>query len=402
MFSVSNLKIAWCAVGMIAAVISLPGTIELLCLTIAGMLPKRRNRAVDSRLELRNIAIVVPAHDEEQNIASCVEGLRNAESGKTRFQVVVIADNCSDRTAEVATRTGARVLVREDALLRGKGYALDFAFRRLIAEGIEGVLVVDADTEVDRNFVQQAAAILGAGADAVQARYLVRNAGDSIRTRLMNVAFLAFNVLRPRGRDRLGLSCGIYGNGFGLRASTLRDVPYLAGSVVEDLEYHLSLVRAGKRVQFADGTKVSGSMPPKGKGVNTQRSRWEGGRFRIMRDQIPALLAEVLHGKMASLEPLGDLLLLPLAFHVTLLAIAVSSPYGVARSLGLLGFVAVALHLFAAITVGGGDWRDVASLLAAPFYILWKLLLLPNLIRNSRSSSTWIRTERSPLEKPLK
>ena len=59
--------------------------------------------------------------------------------------------------------------------------------------------------------------LLRSGADAVQCRYLVRNAGASVRTRLMSIALRAFNVLRARGRDGLGLSCGIYGNGFGLR-----------------------------------------------------------------------------------------------------------------------------------------------------------------------------------------
>ena len=68
----------------------------------------------------------------------------------------------------------------------------------------------------------------------------------------MNIALLAFNVMRPRGRDRLALSCGILGNGFALRRETIEAVPYEAGSVVEDLEYHLRLVRAGKKVQFAD------------------------------------------------------------------------------------------------------------------------------------------------------
>ena len=72
---------------------------------------------------------------------------------------------------------------------------------------------------------------LGSGADAVQCRYGVLNAGDSLRTRLMNVALLAFNVLRPRGRDRLGFSAGILGNGFALRAETLATVPYVARSV---------------------------------------------------------------------------------------------------------------------------------------------------------------------------
>jgi hypothetical protein len=77
----------------------------------------------------------------------------------------------------------------------------------------------------------------------VQVRYTTLNADASLRTRLMNVALMAFNALRPRGRERIGLSAGILGNGFALAAETLRPGPYTADSVVEDLEYHLLLVR---------------------------------------------------------------------------------------------------------------------------------------------------------------
>ena len=401
MFPSSNpLILLWCAIALAAALISFPGTIELLCLTIAGMLPVRKRKAVVPSSGSWRLAAVVPAHDEEANIAACVASLKRAGTSSLPLEVVVVADNCSDRTAAIAAQSGARVLVRNDVSRRGKGYALDFAFRQLSAEGFDAFLVVDADTEVAGNFAEQTGSILFSGADAVQCRYLVRNAGESIRTRLMNVAFLAFNVLRPRGRDRLRLSAGIYGNGFGLTRTTLQSVPYLADSVVEDLEYHVSLVRAGKRVEFADGTWVKGSMPSKGKGVQTQRSRWEGGRFRIMRDRIPGLFADVVGGKLGSLEPLGDLLLLPLAFHVTLLLVAVSAPFWPARVLALIGFGAVALHLIAAIVVGGGGWRDALALVAAPFYIVWKLFLIPTLIRSSRSDSSWVRTERKALEKP--
>jgi cellulose synthase/poly-beta-1,6-N-acetylglucosamine synthase-like glycosyltransferase len=344
------------------------------------------------------VAVVVPAHNESANIGACVASLRAADARDFHVEIVVVADNCSDRTAEAAAEGGARVLVRNEEKLRGKGYALDFAFRKLLAEGCEAFLVVDADTQVAPNFIEETAGLLRAGADAVQCRYVVKNAGESIRTRLMNVAFLAFNVLRPRGRDRLGLSCGIYGNGFGMRSETLREVPYLAAGLVEDLEYHLALVNAGKRVRFADRTSVSSDMPSSGRGVETQRARWEGGRFGVMRQEVPRLLRGVLRGKFRLAEPLMDLLLLPLAFHVTLLLIAATAPWEPVRITGIVGLAAVAVHLLAALAIGGGGWRDLASLLAAPFYVLWKLIMLPAVMRSSRGG-TWVRTERAGQEK---
>ncbi|MEO6802481.1 MAG: glycosyltransferase family 2 protein, partial [Granulicella sp.] len=257
------------------------------------------------------------------------------------------------------------------------------------------VLVVDADTRVAENFIVVAGSVLRGGAAAVQSRYLVDNPGETLRTRLMGLALRAFNVVRPLGRERLGLSAGIFGNGFGLRRETIEAVPYTASSVVEDLEYHLALVRAGRRVEFLNQTTVFGEMPVQSKAVKTQRSRWEGGRLRMLIAKSPGLMADVLRGRLRCVEPLLELLLLPLAFHVVLLVVCVATPVPVVRGLGEAGIAIVLLHLIAAIIAGGGDWHDVAALGAAPFYVLWKVLLIPSLLRSARSEQEWVRTKRN-------
>ncbi len=381
--------------GGLLALITLPGTVELLLLTVAGLLPRNRARIFQGGARYR-LAVVVPAHNEELHIARCVMSLLAAGHSGMDRSIVVVADNCDDRTETAALRAGARVLVRTDDRNRGKGFALDFAFRKLDEESWDGFAVVDADSEVSSNFLTEIVAMLQVGADAVQCRYLVRNAGDSARTRLMSVALAAFNVLRPRGRDRCGLSAGIYGNGFALSTATLLAVPYTAASVVEDLEYHLKLLRAGKRVRFANAAVVWGDMPTSGAGVTTQRTRWEGGRLRMIVEKLPGLAAEVFLGKLLFLEPCLDLLLLPLAFHVTLLLLAALTPFWPVRGVALFGMGVVMIHLLAAIHVTGGGSKAFAALLGAPFYMAWKLLLIPQLLRNSKSGTTWVRTERTP------
>jgi cellulose synthase/poly-beta-1,6-N-acetylglucosamine synthase-like glycosyltransferase len=342
---------------------------------------------------------VVPAHNEEHQIAHCVESILAADRTGVELTIAVIADNCTDHTAAVARQAGVRVLERANADLRGKGYALDHAFKLLLPEGYQAFMVVDADSVIAGNALVETVGMIRAGADAVQCRYLVRNPGESARTKLMNVALMAFNVLRPRGRDRLGLSVGIYGNGFTLSSETLTRVPYEASSVVEDLEYHLNLVRAGRKVRFADRAAVYGDMPVSGKGVSTQRTRWEGGRFRMLAERAPGLIKELLRGRVRLLEPLLDLLLLPLAFHVSLLTVAAVTPFWLARDLGLAGLLVVAMHLLVTVSVCGNGWRDVAVLATAPFYIVWKLLMLPSVLRSAKANTTWVRTERTSEER---
>jgi len=386
------------ALGLLVAVATIPGTLELALLTFGGALRARSSRKRSGSTTLR-LAVVIPAHNEEKQIARCVKSVLAAETNNIHLTVAVVADNCTDGTAQIARESGAEVLERTNHQERGKGYALHHAFSLLQPRGFDVFMVVDADSVISANALGEICNVIADGADAAQCRYLVRNPGDSARTRLMNTALLAFNVLRPRGRDRFGMSVGIFGNGFALTNETLTKVPYEASSVVEDLEYHLALIRAGRRVRFVDGTTVFGDMPAAGQGVSSQRQRWEGGRFRMLAERGPGLLGSILHGKFRFVEPLLDLLLLPLAFHVVLLAMAAMTPSIVAREIAWSGIAVVSIHLIVTATVCGNGWRDLAALAAAPFYIVWKLLMLPSILRSSRTDTAWVRTERVPEER---
>jgi cellulose synthase/poly-beta-1,6-N-acetylglucosamine synthase-like glycosyltransferase len=210
----------------------------------------------------------------------------------------------------------------------------------------------------------------------------------------MTLAFQAFNVVRPRGRDRLGLSAGIVGNGFALRREVLARIPYGAYSVVEDLEYHLTLVRAGIHVVFVETATVRGEMPVSDRGARTQRARWEGGRLRMVRRWAPTLAADILHGRVQLIEPLLDLLAAPIATEVFLLLIAACVPVVWLRLYALGGFLVVAVHVAVAAACGSGFWAMMRVLATAPAYVFWKLWILPETWRSARANSAWVRTER--------
>ena len=268
-------------------------------ITIAGILPSRNRLREGSAAKIAKLAVVIPSHNEAGGIVRCVRSVAACTPPDSLdVETVVVADNCTDATANLARGANARVLERSDSEQRGKGFALRFAFRILLGEGFDAVLVIDADSVVDSNFLLETVRLFRAGADGVQARYLVLNSEASMRTRLMNVAFMAFNVLRARGRERLGLSVGIFGNGFGLTGATLEEVPYDSHSLVEDLDYHLQLVQAGRKIVLVESTHVRGEMPAGGRGASTQRARWEGGRLRTAIQNLPRLLGRTCCGKV--------------------------------------------------------------------------------------------------------
>src|SRR5712692_8125342 len=80
----------------------------------------------------RRFAVVVPAHNEEQTIGPTLRSLLAIDYPRDRFEVVLVADNCTDRTARAGRRSGVRVLERHDSSSRGKGYALRWCFDALL------------------------------------------------------------------------------------------------------------------------------------------------------------------------------------------------------------------------------------------------------------------------------
>lgn len=382
------------ASGALAAAISLPGTLELALLTAGAMLPRRNRKGTFGPLP--RIAILVPAHNEELSLGKTIESLAACERYAELATLFVVADNCTDRTAEAAAALGAQVIVRQDEAKRGKGHALEFALSRLLREEFAGFLIVDADTVVEPNLLVAVCSAFAAGVPALQCPYLAANPGANASTRILGLALRGFNLIRPRGRSRIGLSSGILGNGFALSREVARLVPYTAHSVVEDVEYHIELQHAGVKVHFLETTCVYGIMPSGGQGRSTQRARWEGGRLRVLGDRGRWLCSRILRGQWRLAEILADLLLLPLGFHILLVLTAVAVP--ISRTVGIAGLFTLAVHLAVIIGSGQTPARDLRTLFEAPTYIVWKLIHLPRIIAASAKTAVWVRTARSQEE----
>jgi len=380
--------------GFVLVAVTLPLVLELALVTAASLLPARKPRAAVQPATEYPLAVIIPAHNEELLVARCVRSVLESAAPGGNTRVFVVAHNCSDSTAAEARKAGAEVLVYDDPAARGKGFALSHGFDHALAVGSQAVMVIDADSVVSKNLVPAVKCLLAGGADAVQCRYEMESSTEKTSGRLAAVALRAFNVIRPRGRDRLGLSAGIFGNGFALTRSLLNEVPYGAFSVVEDLEYHIHLVLARKRVHFLEGVLVSASLPASKQGENVQRSRWEGGRFRAARTWTWPLLRQVLAGRFRMAEPLFDVAGLPMAYGVFALLLTLLIPVPGIRIYALISLLIAASHVLAAAFAGPDVLKTLGYLAMAPVYIAWKLRLLPAVLRGSRGQAAWVRTNR--------
>lgn len=389
---VSEVALSLAAVPALAA----SGYLGLLTL-----LSKRKQPPHSTPPHLR-FDIVVPAHDEAADIGATVASLLAVDYPRSLFRVFVVADNCTDDTAEKAKEAGAEVLVRNDRSRIGKGHALALAFDKLTAEGKSGaIVVVDADTVVSPNLLRAFARRIDTGASAVQATYAVRNAMTTWRTRAVAIAFAMFHELRSMGRERLGVSCGLRGNGMCFVTSLLRAVPYDAFSVVEDVEYGIKLGEAGHRVRFAREACVYGQVASTEQNARTQRARWEGGRSRLARMFVPRLLARAIRTRdPVCLDLALDLLVPPVAilFAAVALGLALSIALSLAAGSPLLPLWLWTACAAALVAHGVRGWqlsdtgmRGLLDVVHIPGFVVWKLALR---LRRSWGTEEWIRSPR--------
>src|SRR5271170_4014572 len=316
-------------VGIVLTVATLPLVLELALLTGASFWPRRKFWPSLPPSPIR-LGVLVPAHNEALLIERCVKSLL-ASAADTETEIIVVAHNCSDQTAHFATEAGARVETYDAPDATGKGFALLHGFELMLSHGMDAILVIDADSEVSPNLIDVVRGGLATGVEIVQCRYEMNSSSKRPMTRLTALAFRGFNLIRAAGRDRLGISAGILGNGFAVSRTVLIEHPYLALSVVEDLEYHLRLVLAGKRVRFLAEAIVSSSLPCSIEGEVTQRARWEGGRAGVVRIWLAPLLNQLLRGRLRLLEPIVGLVSLPIGYAAFLLLLDLWVPLAWSR-----------------------------------------------------------------------
>lgn len=383
----------WHVAGGFLILATLPGILELLLLTIGAALSKVKKPS----LKKNNLptAIIIPAYNEEAGIQRTINNLKKCTG---TYEIIVIADNCTDQTSNIAKECGVRVIERNDKSNPGKHKALQYAFQILLNENFEIYIVIDADSIAYANLVEVVQNEIASGADAVQVFDGVLNSTGSNKLRMMKISYLAFNLVRPLGRQFWGMSCGLFGNGMAFSKATLQSVPFKTESSVEDLAYHLSLVEAGKKVRFNPQSSVLAEMPSKHRIMAIQRVRWEGGRFKTAIKEIPKCFISALKGNLRLIEPLLDLLTLPLSYLIISFIIVSFIPMTFALPYAIFGISAVIFHIIVSMIIGKCGPRDYLSLAFVPFYLIWKILLSFKIVQNVFQGNPWTRTERKPHE----
>ncbi len=366
---------------------------------------RRPKPVTEKRNTYRRFAVLVPAHNEELVIERTLNSLAKLEYPSAQFDIVVIADNCTDQTASVSEAMGVRVLRRFDGSQKGKGYALKWCFDQLMAsDTYDAFVVIDADTVASSNLLKVMNAYLEDGSECIQCSDMAIPQPGAWSPEITRVAMLLYNFVRPLGGMSLGCTTGLHGNGMCLSKDLLIKYPWNSFSRTEDLEYSIELAMSNTKVQFAPEAEVRAVMPTDPHNAETQRKRWELARFVLIRKYAKPLLLVSLRGRsLIALSTLIELMLPAFAnmfVFTCLLAITNVIPalHGIRwlawpAILWSVAFLLQVFHVIAGFKAAKADLGAYTALLSFPRYALWKLRLYAKTLFNGDDLG-WIRTAR--------
>ncbi len=381
----------------VTLLLMLPATVLFIEVLLAQT---RRNGAASPGAERPRLAVVMPAHNEAGIIADSIRSIRPQLIDSDRL--IVVADNCTDGTAEIAALAGADVITRTDLALRGKGYALDFAVRHLASDAPEVLLIIDADCRAAPGSIDRLARLCAARNRPIQALYLMyAQAAAGIGQRIAEFAWIVKNRIRPEGLLRLGLPCQLMGTGMAFPWERIASARLATGHIVEDLKLGIELARAGAPPLFCPDALVTSHFPLSRDGIVGQRTRWEHGHLAVILHDAPPLFMAALASLDTDLLAMAlDLIVPPVALLVLGTGAIWSAsgafylltkgvlPLGLATALGAL----VGLSILFSWNKYGRELISLGELALAVIYAIAKIpLYVRFLVARQR---VWVRAKR--------
>lgn len=248
--------------------------------TVLALFGLTRKKEVKDYTPKNRFAMIVAAHNEEVVIGQLIESMQKQEYPKELYDIYIIADNCTDKTAEIARRyEGVTVCERTNKEKRGKGYALEWMFAKLFEmdKEYDAISIFDADNLVHPDFLKEINSKMKEGYKVVQGYIDSKNPEDSWIATSYSIAFWSQNRMFQLARNNIGLSNQIGGTGFAISTQTLKELGWGATCLTEDLEFTCKLVLNGEKVGWAHDAKIYDEKPLGLKASWVQRRRWMQG-----------------------------------------------------------------------------------------------------------------------------
>lgn len=265
-----------------------------------GLLTQRKYSYLESRG--KRVAVLIAARNEQAVIGELIDSIRAQDYPQHLIDIVVGADNCSDRTAEIARERGARVFERQDTEHVGKGYVLNFLLHKLRSLGLsyDAYIVLDADNILDPGFIAAMCGCAEQGHDIVTCYRNSKNYGDNWISAGYALWFLREAQYLNNARMRLGSSCAVSGTGFLFSDGVLEACGgWNFFLLTEDIEFTIDNVVRGEKVGYAAGAVLYDEQPTSFAQSWRQRMRWSKGYLQVFRKYASELFSGIARGSFS-------------------------------------------------------------------------------------------------------
>ena len=380
---------------------AVPSALYLMGLTISYFFASEKNYCKIK--QFYRFAIIIPAYNEELLIGRLIKSLLEINYDASLRQIIVVADNCTDRTGEISAKYPVQVLKREDRTRIGKGYALNWAFEKIRLDEYDAVLIIDADNTVNIEILQELNRLLNNGELVIQCCNNVGNREDSWITELLYVSRTVSNKLYHYSKYKLGLSSYLMGNGICLKKEIIKSIGWKAFTQGEDWEYTAELIKNKIKIAFAVKAKVFHQESQNLKQARSQRIRWASGKFKIIQKHgIPIFLYAIKNNEWRMLDAVLPIIFPNFSLNVNLLLCSFilclglpTTGYGIFLIVITLGSIVGLITVFTIGAIIAGNYKKtLKASVMAPVFLIWKLVIDTLSIAGIYKNKNWIRTER--------
>ncbi|MBQ7714519.1 MAG: glycosyltransferase family 2 protein [Clostridia bacterium] len=254
-----------------------------------------------SPARLNRFAVLIAARNEENVIGHLIKSIKDQTYPADCIDIYVVADNCTDSTAQVCREAGVNVYERFNKELVGKGYALDFLIEKICESNedgyYDGYFVFDADNVLEENFIYEMNRTFCDGHNIVTSYRNSKNYGDNWISAGYALWYVRESRFLNNARHLINASCAVSGTGFLFSHSILKECGgWKFFLLTEDIEFSAHNIIKGEKIAFCRGAMLYDEQPVKFRQSWRQRLRWSKGFLQVLRKHGVDLIKGIFRG----------------------------------------------------------------------------------------------------------
>ena len=265
---------------------------------VAVVLFKRNKQKQNLPCIFHRYGVLIAARNESMVIGNLIRSIQNQTYPGKLVDIFVVADNCTDDTAGIARQLGAKVYERFNKQEVGKGYALDFAFRRIAQDYgndyYDAFFVFDADNLLDPHYIDEMNAVFSQGYQIITSYRNSKNYATNWITAGYSLWFLREAKYLNNARMMLGTNCAISGTGFMISSKIVQKYGgWKFHLLTEDIEFSVVNALEGERIGYCGTAVLYDEQPTTFQQSWVQRLRWSKGFYQVFGKYGQALVKRI-------------------------------------------------------------------------------------------------------------